>query len=910
MLSLPAADAPTSATTGLDLDASGEISWSKFDQLTLSLDISEIEHAYRLLELEEARVDVEISETVERSEDVNARFARLSDLRDRLVAIVDLLAPAQAVVDSTATNAGALSARVRFLDQELSKLDYAVRMAVDSDLLKQRLSELLIAMQNKDFEVAAALVHRYITTDSATLVNPFVSFAAPSYGASALSGNSAGFSPQSAPARIVADASKELMERVSYMFETAVETNNTKEISRCFRLFPLLGEEIRGLDMYSEFLCSVIADKSRITGDVQTNIHALRLTRLFEVIAAAVDNHFPLVETHYGPGRMIRVIQRLQMEGAKRAAMLLDFFEEDRHIKRRLTQMQQVDAQLRQYPPYLAERESPGRYSEDDISDSDFKEISSILAELVLIERQIAAFNRFMESRAVPEIQALSAGPDTRDSIFMSADSVASLVPLAMQSSFGAFAAKRSTTLPLFDERTGLVNNSPISLRLPWLNDTFICFESFFLSRSVAKAMSLDDTEVLPGWTHPLQENTDNAAMKRGGATPSDFSSGKGKILLGKNVTGLEGSLLDIPQTSSCVGDVFFVVRTSLEHAVATQQISAVEAIARHTIGVVNSVFLSTLETAALKRLGSAGSGSGSSRDIQLGIVSDESSGWRLPGVRARASSSSSEQQALSSTQITPQASAQREVLVALNNLDLACTYMQKTVESLSAKLDSEWQRVPDQNDIARARKALDTLSALSAKFSHSKQRSLEQIGMHVLKPWVRTILQQSYRDIKYVLTDEEFNDVQSDNLFQKRFMLKFNSLSAQLKQRLSLRNFSIALENAIASLCGDWERAIRQSKFNMLGGIMFEKDVREIQRYLEKEAGTGLRQKFSRLVRMADVLAVESMADVGHILESQSAIDMAANSQISPPLSKGDIATILANRIDVSERDIHGLSM
>ncbi|KAJ2758777.1 hypothetical protein H4S06_002542, partial [Coemansia sp. BCRC 34490] len=86
--------------------------------------------------------------------------------------------------------------------------------------------------------------------------------------------------------------------------------------------------------------------------------------------------------------------------------------------------------------------------------------------------------------------------------------------------------------------------------------------------------------------------------------------------------------------------------------------------------------------------------------------------------------------------------------------------------------------------------------------------------------------------------------------------------------------------------------------------------DVREIQRYLEKETGSGLRQKFSRLVRMADVLAVESMADVGHILESQSAIDMAANTQMSPSLSKGDIATILANRIDVSERDIHDLDM
>ncbi|KAJ2850058.1 Golgi transport complex subunit 4 [Coemansia erecta] len=235
---------------------------------------------------------------------------------------------------------------------------------------------------------------------------------------------------------------------------------------------------------------------------------------------------------------------------------------------------------------------------------------------------------------------------------------------------------------------------------------------------------------------------------------------------------------------------------------------------------------------------------------------------------------------------------------------------MKKTVESLSSKLDSEWKRVPDKNDVARARKAIDTLSALSAKFSHSKQRSLEQIGAQVLKPWVRSILQQSYRDIKYVLTDEEFNDMQNDNLFQKRFMLKFGSLAGQLKQRLSTHNASAALENAIVSLSGDWERAIRQSKFNMLGGIMVEKDVREIQRYLEKETGVGLRQRFSRLVQMADVLAVESIADVGHILESQPDVDMAAGSHMSPSLSKSDIKTLLTNRIDIPERDMLKLDM
>ncbi|KAI9500250.1 COG4 transport protein-domain-containing protein [Coemansia spiralis] len=812
---------PTSATSGLDLDFSGEISWTKFDELTQSLDIAEIEQAYRLLELEEARVDVEISESVETGEEINMKFAGLSILRDNLYDITEQLAPAQAAIEVTAANAGAISGRVRFLDREQEKLERALNMVVDTDLLKRRLAELLNAMRDKDIDVAAALVHKYIATESTTLNSPLVMFASPSSDArasTATGGDSRDdkFVQLDNPAQIISVAAKELTERVSYMFETAVETNNTKEISHCFRLFPLLGEELRGLDLYSEFLCNVIAEKSRVSGDIQNNIYAIRITRLFEVIATVIDNHFPLVETHYGPGRMVRVMQRLQMEGAKRAALVLDFFEEERHIKRRLSQIQQADASALQANTQSrvqllsVDRGRTGRYSEEDISDNDFKDITSIISELVLIERQIAAFSRFMESRSISEMKALSSEPMGTEKVFMA--------------------------------HTGLISHTPLSLRLPWLTETFISFETFFLTKSIAKAMSLDDSDDFKDW-------------------------------LKKHIPGLTNAPLGISQTSSCVGDVFFVVRTSLEHAIATQQVSAVEAIAQHAIGVVNSMFLSVVEARALKKwvTGAGGPGNGSN---------------------------------------SGSASAQREILVAFNNLDLSCTYMKQTADSLNSKIDSEWQRVPKLEHATRAQKAIDTLAALSAKFAHSKQRSLEQLGLHVLKPWVRSILQQSYRDIKYVLTDEEFNDVQNDNLFQKRFVLKFGSLAQQLKHRLSAKNYSAAIENAIASLSTDWERAIRQSKFNMLGGIMFEKDVRELQRYLEQESGVVLRHKFVRLVQMADILAIESIADANYILESQPAVDMPSNPQTPPSLSKSDIKALLINRIDISEKEMLSLNI
>ncbi|KAJ2822437.1 Golgi transport complex subunit 4, partial [Coemansia sp. 'formosensis'] len=296
----------------LDAELSEEFAWSNFEELTQSTDVAEIEHAYRMLELEEARLDVEISESVEGTADVDSRFAQLFDLQDALHAISDQLEPVQSAIDTTATNAGAISGRVRFLDQEQKKLKQALSMIEETALLKLRLSELLEAMRDKNIDIAAALINKYITTEAPVLDSPFVAFA----------NTSSKDDDSSSPRSIIASATKELVDRVSFTFDAAVENNNTKEISHCFRLFPLLGEDLRGLDMYSDFLCNMIADKSRVTADIQgASIYAVRLTRLFEVIAVVIDNHFPLVETHYGPGRMIRVIQRLQMEGTKRAAM-------------------------------------------------------------------------------------------------------------------------------------------------------------------------------------------------------------------------------------------------------------------------------------------------------------------------------------------------------------------------------------------------------------------------------------------------------------------------------------------------------------------------------------------------------------------------------------------------------------
>ncbi|KAJ1827620.1 Golgi transport complex subunit 4 [Coemansia sp. RSA 2599] len=861
-------------------------------------EIAEIENAYHLLELEEARIDAEIADGVESAASIDTAFSQLAKLQTPLHDISDGLAPVQTVIDATATSAGAISARVRFLDRELASVEQALRLVADTELLKSRLAELHAAMAAKDIDVAAALIHKYITADAAALTSPFVRFAGnPGAGAEKQGAGPA----EESPADTISFAAADLVDRVTMMFDNAVSSGNTKDIGRCFRLFPLLGEDLRGLDMYSEFLCTTIAEKARITAEVPANLYALRITRLFEITAVVIDNHFPLVETHYGPGRMVRVIQRLHIDASRRAAMILDFFEDERHIKRRLAQVLHADTKVRplsktQMGSSLLPPPLPPPDEASQLSDHDFKEITDVLAELVLIQRQIATFNRFMESRAAPEVKELAAeGDSSKSRIFLSPETVAKL----------AFShGQVPPDSGLFDDATGLVTSTLLSARLPWLIETYIAFEIFFVNRSAAKAMLLDDTDTLSGWEEAISDGSDSsfsagrngkpgasAAAKSAASSSAVRSLWAGK-LPGRSVLATEkassqlasSALGHIAITSSCVEDMFFVIKTALEHAISTQQPAAAETVCQLVINVLNSVFISALEMRALAKW------NGSLPNDSAG------SGSALP-------------------EIGSQAASQRSILVSLNNLDLADTYLQRTAESLRARIDAEWQRVPQKDSIDRAVKALDTVAAFSARLVHAKKRSLEQLGIQLIKPWVRTVLQQSYRDIKYVLTDEEFNDVQNDNLFQKRFVMKFSQLARQLKRRLTPANFASALGFATSSLATDWERAIRQSKFNMLGGIMFEKDVREIQRYLEEEgSGVSLRQKFSRLVQIADVLAVESVSDARHIVEAlpskpEAGVADAGMVSAVAHIGAADIRALLANRIDLAESDVRALT-
>ena len=136
----------------------------------------------------------------------------------------------------------------------------------------------------------------------------------------------------------------------SQKFDDAVAQRNQADITRYFKLFPLIHCQTEGLDKYSRFVCNIV--KARCADELSSGLVAAptyfadALTRLFENIAVLIDQHHPLVETHYGKGKMLRVIQRLQEESDVQSIGILDRFLRTRRLESKVCMINYVASEI------------------------------------------------------------------------------------------------------------------------------------------------------------------------------------------------------------------------------------------------------------------------------------------------------------------------------------------------------------------------------------------------------------------------------------------------------------------------------------------------------------------------------------------------------------------------------------
>lgn len=581
-------------------------------------------------------------------------------------------------------------------------------------------------------------------------------------------------------------------------FEKAAQEGNGGKVTRFFKLFPLIGKPEVGLDVYGRYVCQGVASRARAnlnagTGGNQRRegfFYANALTKLFEHIAQIVEHHGGLVERHYGAGRMVKVIERLQLEADVQGGIVLDTWSDERSVDRKLTDIRSyaftflvqsfLPAQpARSSTPRAGSPAKRGSAPDSQAGEDEgvnMKEIDGILSEIAIMLGRWSLYSSFIAAKCKEPSLELEGGNQEL------------LVPLLLATSS---------------------LNRKVTDRLA---TPFNVITTFFFRRSVEKAFQLDEQ-------------------------PSDLSLNP-KQTLPSNP----------PYITSAVDDVMYIVNQVVERSLVTSQKDVISSVIPTLARVLGSDFIGMIQRK----------------------MRDES----YPKVTVQGAPPG-EQTIIS-------------FLILINNLDVATDYVKRIVQSrvetepvaVSAKggqnvsSRSLTALFPLNHDAVIVGNALKSLqNSFEAKTSELISDGIFVAFKNVMKPRLRPILADAFREVDYQMSQEELEEMhrdveiddengsQPEKAVQYHFQRGWEILTKPVMRLLTERNYERLLATIISYLGEVLEKRIWSyyARLDDLGAVRLERDIASIVSIVVSGGRYGLRDAFARCTQICLVMNMEN---------------------------------------------------
>ncbi|KAJ5393927.1 uncharacterized protein N7487_011568 [Penicillium crustosum] len=364
--------------------------------------VAEIKATLSHLHTQEASVTARLDALVTSQKDLSRELGRLDLMRANIGTHASTTRSiSHGMLSEAAGTADRISSAVRRLDLEQARVKATLEVVEQVAELKACALGVAGSMgAPQDWENAASYLHRAAQIPASVVNGAFAAEMVPTA------------EVPDPPSVTLDNAAESLCGLFLREFEKAVKENDGAKITRFFKLFPLIGRSEVGLDVYGRYVCQGVAAKARAnlngaTGGAQTKdgfFYANALTKLFEHIAQIIDGHGGLVEHHYGPRKMGRVIERLQVEADVQGGIILDTWSDERHVDRKLMDIKSyaftflVQSFLPAQRPGPARSQSPamGASTAADEEGVDMKEIDGVLNEMAIMLGRWSLYCRFL----------------------------------------------------------------------------------------------------------------------------------------------------------------------------------------------------------------------------------------------------------------------------------------------------------------------------------------------------------------------------------------------------------------------------------------------------------------------------------------------------------------------------------
>ena len=177
----------------------------------------------------------------------------------------------------------------------------------------------------------------------------------------------------------------------------------------------------------------------------------------------------------------------------------------------------------------------------------------------------------------------------------------------------------------------------------------------------------------------------------------------------------------------------------------------------------------------------------------------------------------------------TPRATKHEQIL--LNDLDVSASHMDRLVKDLLGAPTIPQSFSAQEVDAARA--SISSFSSIVPKFQSILRVGVEQLFNQLLRPKLRTLLADVYKDVSYVLDEDAYTAAEYQDIVRKRFIKAWEGLVDGYKVRdeqsffyvrlvlnagqdsLTENNYHLFFGLALDVLIRPWEKLVSSQKYN-----------------------------------------------------------------------------------------------
>ncbi|KAK3328813.1 hypothetical protein B0H66DRAFT_571605 [Apodospora peruviana] len=741
---------------------------------------SEIRSTLSALHTRESALTSRLSSLLTARQDVSRSLSRLDNLRAGVgTQVIAARGISNNMLFSASETASHLSSRVRALDLEKQRVEDTLRVVDQVAELKACVAGVVGSMgAPQDWEAAAGYIARAARVPEEVVRGGFAAAVVPSV------------EVPDPPWVTLENARESLCSLFLREFKRAAGENDDARVTRFFKLFPLIGRGDVGLDVYGSYVCQGVAGTARAVLKTEGNKEGLffanALTRLFDHVARIVDLHGSLVERHYGTGKMVKVIERLQVETDVQGGIILDSWGDERAVDRRLTDVKSYPFSFlvqsflppqrgfggtpRVNSPALGNKggnDNDVRNSEDE--GVNMKEVHALLSEIAFMLGRWSLYSRFLAAKC-------------RDPV------TSEETPL---------------TVPEVVTKSNLSRKVAGKLLTP-----YNVLAMFFFRRSVEKAFQMDEpvSGLSLSMSKPLDSNP--------------------------------------PFIISAVDDVMYIVNTLIQKSISTSQRGVIDNVIPMISSLLGSDFVGMIQRK----------------------MRDES--YPKPAIQGG----------------LPPEDKIIAFIVLINSLDMSNEYLARIISSILAPASDESQSngtrghptslkdsFPFQNDAKDVTARLNTLnSAFSSKTTELLNEGIAVLFNQVIKPRLRPVLTDTFRDTDYTLTEDELadlaaqNDKDVDELLDHApavFEDGWDRLMKPIARLMTPKTFSSVLDLTARYLGRVLEKRVWSyagGRTSPYGAIRMERDFNGIVATISK-GNYGVRDVFGKTMQ---ILMVANMED------------------------------------------------